>query len=387
MRFSSTATTCVVVVLSSLSVVALGGCGGDKPTSTVLIDGTTVTNTGNGSWTAAHPDAVTFELEQVFGVDEDPEIETLAQPSGVAFDSDRNVYIVDSKDSRIISFTKDGVFRWESGREGDGPGELSNAWDLSADSDGLYLTNVSGSRVDHFSFDGTFVETTSILHELGDAQFVSLAGFTEPRHPVFAEGLMSKFGMKVTSVDATADPIEKTSFEIDLSSTLELPDYFAVSPDIAISNGLITRGHYTLYEHAYYEPSGTLLRTVTRDFNEMVPPVSKVSGQSAMFQSFGKVGAPVGVGNDLWLSVTDWPTNLPDPDAYIEMERDERPELVYAYMVDLFDNKGELLWSKRYEGESPLGGSIAVTDGDKIYAYMSTPFPQVRRYRIVVRRP
>ena len=79
-------------------------------------------------------------------------------PSGIKFDSDDNLYIVDSRNDRIQKFTKDGRYLAGWGVRGDGPGQFNRPWGLGIDRAGdIYVADWGNNRVQKFTADGEYL--------------------------------------------------------------------------------------------------------------------------------------------------------------------------------------------------------------------------------------
>ena len=79
-------------------------------------------------------------------------------PSGLAFDPNDNLYVVDSRNNRVQLFTKDGQFLDGWGRYGAGEGELSRPWGITVDAHGdVYVADWGNSRIQKFSADGRYL--------------------------------------------------------------------------------------------------------------------------------------------------------------------------------------------------------------------------------------
>ena len=76
-------------------------------------------------------------------------------PSGLAFDPDDNLYVVDSHNHRVQKFTKDGRFLLKFGSYGSGEGELAFPWGICLDQESnVYVADWRNDRVQKFSPDG-----------------------------------------------------------------------------------------------------------------------------------------------------------------------------------------------------------------------------------------
>ena len=79
-------------------------------------------------------------------------------PNGLAFDSDDNLYVVDSRNDRVQKFTKDGGFLLGWGDSGAGEGQFNRPWGITIDHKGdVYVADWGNDRVQKFSPDGEFL--------------------------------------------------------------------------------------------------------------------------------------------------------------------------------------------------------------------------------------
>ena len=82
----------------------------------------------------------------------------MSGPSGIKFDADDNLYIVDSKNDRVQKFTKDGQHLMGWGESGSGEGQFSRPWGLCLDREGnVYVADWGNNRVQKFSADGEYL--------------------------------------------------------------------------------------------------------------------------------------------------------------------------------------------------------------------------------------
>ncbi len=79
-------------------------------------------------------------------------------PSGLVFDKDDNLYIVDSGNHRVQVFTKDGKFLHKWGSYGAGEGQFNLPWGIALDNAGdVYVADWKNDRVQKFTPDGKFL--------------------------------------------------------------------------------------------------------------------------------------------------------------------------------------------------------------------------------------
>ena len=79
-------------------------------------------------------------------------------PSGLVFDPDDNLYVVDSLNHRVQKFTKDGKSLGAFGSQGSGEGQLDMPWGICTDREGdVYVADWQNNRVQKFSPNGQFL--------------------------------------------------------------------------------------------------------------------------------------------------------------------------------------------------------------------------------------
>ncbi len=82
----------------------------------------------------------------------------LNRPAGIAVDSDDNLFIVDSLNHRVQRFTRDGSYLGQWGAHGDGEGELDSPWGIDIDREGfVYVADHKNHRAQKFTPDGGYV--------------------------------------------------------------------------------------------------------------------------------------------------------------------------------------------------------------------------------------
>ena len=82
----------------------------------------------------------------------------LNRPAGIAVDSDDNLFIVDSLNHRVQRFTRDGSYLGQWGAHGDGEGELDSPWGIDIDREGfVYVADHKNHRAQKFTPDGEYV--------------------------------------------------------------------------------------------------------------------------------------------------------------------------------------------------------------------------------------
>lgn len=94
-----------------------------------------------------------------------PADDPLNKPTGLTVDSDGNLYVVDTRNFRILKFNDNGELLLTIGEEGSGPGQFnfigsdtSPVTDVAVDSEGnLYVSDTGNARVQKFNANGEFL--------------------------------------------------------------------------------------------------------------------------------------------------------------------------------------------------------------------------------------
>ena len=84
----------------------------------------------------------------------------ISGPTGLAFNKENNLYVVDSNNNRIQLFSDTGEFIKTWGNEGDSYGEFSNPWGIYIDYEGnIYVADWGNNRVQKFNSEGSYLFT------------------------------------------------------------------------------------------------------------------------------------------------------------------------------------------------------------------------------------
>ena len=98
-----------------------------------------------------------WALEEELRLTRTPEQE-FGEVSAVAADADDNIYVLDSFAQQVYAFDSEGTYSHSIGREGEGPGEMSNAFAIGVGPDNrIWVPDLRPSRISLFERDGTFL--------------------------------------------------------------------------------------------------------------------------------------------------------------------------------------------------------------------------------------
>lgn len=357
---------------------------------------TYVANPEIGLWADAEASPLSFELEQVFGSDGAPIEAMLGNPYQVNFDVDdqSNVYILDGQASRLVAFSPDGAVLWTAGRQGDGPGELNNPNGISVSPSGMIAVgNNRSTRLELWNTAGEFAGGLSLAQapaDLTGATFLQFAGFVDPNTLVVYSGIRGGFGSRVYLL--AIEPLELRG-EFEWNQLPELPMSPNLSADLPIraAGDFILAGSSAGYRFRIYDAAGSLLREISRRVDYPVRPGFYEQDRRRGMSTFGSLSPPMPLPSGHLLVATSWTLGIDDPDAVAlenmrsARERRPPPPRETASSLDLFDQEGRFLYSIVEEGLTlSIGAPQFVGPDGKLYTKTHDPFPQVRRYRVVI---
>lgn len=343
-------------------------------------------NPAEGLWEGRDPLPVRLELEQVFGVDQEPGDAILGFPAALTVDGDGNVYVLDLQADALVVFDPDGNVLWRLDRHGEGPGDINHASYVGWNGDRhLYISNQTSHRIDVFDLEGNYLKSQG----LADFDIIQgrLAGFLDPDTPVLWNSVRGRLGAEVYVFDAGDPWSSRTVFfaeggpdSADQWSTGHIP--------VRVGEGRVHAGHCIEYLLKEFDADGNLRRVITRDFRRLVPPVYRYGTG----RSFGMFEASMVLPGGYRLVPVSWATNVESAEdfiAQIERHRAEGqrrpPEVEYGSAFDFLDKEGRYLGSLTWEGYFPDTGIVDEIGPDgRLYTWWMEPFPQVRRYRVVI---
>jgi hypothetical protein len=346
-------------------------------------------------WADRETSPIRFELEQTYGSDGFPEEAMLGNPFGlgVAVDAQSNVYVLDPQIFRLVAFAPDGSVRWTAGREGEGPGELNRPSGLALNGAGtLAIMNQGRTRIDLWNTDGEYVGAHSLQApplDLEEIRFPGISGFLDPDRLVLESSVLGSLGSSIAVVDLT-EPALAGRFEFDPAPEVDVPDNVASGSSVAVARGMIYLGSGADHRFRIYADDLELVREVTRPFEHTLRSgVASGDGFSGIM-TFGGLGAPMPLASGHLLVPISWTEGIDDPDdaasRYFAMPREER-ELpgIRGRALEIYDADGRFLYSHQEEEATwEIGEFELIGPDDRVYTITDDPFPQVRRYRVVI---
>lgn len=345
----------------------------------------TVRNPNFGLWDDAPVPPLRFDPDGLFGGPE-TQIEGIA---AAIVDANSNVYIYDNHRHELVGMDPEGTVLWRAGQEGNGPGEFSAVRGAAYDGDKtIYLVNQEGTRLDAWETNGTLIGNIE-LAELGIGR-TFMGGFLPPnRVALLADDVFSSATNAYIIVELGDEPRVTHNFQIGTDPLMPIPPGLVLQLSHYFDDDRIFVGTWERYLIREYDDAGKLQRRVIRPVDYLRRPGFAARGTQFAAISFGGLGAPIVLPTGHWIVVASWPTNVDDSNAYVELPPQQRPTIQWSSSIDLFDPEGRFLYSLETPG-SPvpaIGGPWATDTEGRLYTVIAQPFPQVRRYRVVIDPP
>jgi len=345
----------------------------------------TVRNPDSGLWDNALAPPLRFEPDGVFG---GPAAQIEAIGAAVV-DLEGDVYIYDSGRHELIGFDPAGTVRWRAGGEGNGPEEFSAVRGATYDGDEtIYLVNQNGARLDAWSTNGSFAGSIE-LAELGIGR-TFMGGFLPPnRIALLADDTFASATNAYVVLELGDQPRVVERFRIAADPLIPMPPGIVLQLSHYFDGNRILVGTWERYLLRVYDDTGKLQRRVLRPVDYLRRPGFAARGDQFAAISFGGLGAPIVMPTGHWIVVASWPTNVDDPNAYVELPPQQRPAIQWSSSIDLFDPEGRFLYSLETPGSvmPAIGRPWAVDNQGRLYTAIAQPFPQVRRYRLSLDPP
>ena len=379
----------IVAVLALLAAVACSGSPQWQGTIEERDGVIYVNNPTEGLWDDATRPPFRLELEQVFGVEDEPQEAILASVRGgksFAVDGEGNVYVLDRTANRIVGFAPDGSVRWRAGRPGQGPGEILGASGIIWDGrDRLYASLQNGGRVDAWDLEGNYVSSQLLAHLGMSTAYV--VGALDPTTLVLWEWGRDRDGVTVWVLEV-GDPWRvKAEFFVNGGFEDDPGRMDGTTIDVATGGGRIRTGHRIEYLLREFDKLGNLTRVIRRDVPQLVPTLS----YAGTGWNFGEFKPPLRLDNGYFLVPRMRMPNVKSAAQFIaEAERLASAGILGDLMewesaVDLLDPDGRYIGSLEMPGLFDETGRLVLVGPDgRVYTRTSNPFPQVRRYRVEI---
>ena len=367
------------ITLLIISVIIVGCSGkGETPER----DYPVINNPEWGSLQDQEPAPFRFELVDSIIV-QSPDNDLIGGISSIITDNEDNIYFIDFRQSKLVSVSANGEFRWMTGQEGKGPGDFENARSMVSNGKSLLIGNIGGSRLDKFDYNGKFIRSIDLGKEFN---WATVHKYLENGLLAVSTSNMGQYGLKTYFLKMEEDSVRIIDrLIIDQSHGIEIPRNFGASAGIQFHNGQIISGSFMDYSLTFYNPDSTITKVITRDFTKNMKPGLYQSSSLRSIRMFGGLESPLFTTKGYMIVPVQWPDNVPDSNTY--MERDAAgtaPEVIYKNFLDIYNADGELLYSIKGDGYFPKIGRIQHMDSNDIfYTAKSEPEPVIYRYKLI----
>jgi hypothetical protein len=245
--------------------------------------------------------AAHFEIERVIAGGEDADdAHTLYVPAAVAFDADGNVLVLDYKLCCVKRFTPDGAYLGSFGREGEGPGELRGAGEMTVTANGSIVIyeslnrrfSVFDARGGHLKSVGWF-EGMRMCWGLATGSGGRLWALFDESDMESFSGVTANYFVRLDDEFQVAEVIDslrvRETYSVQSEGTIN--SYSApFIEEIAwcvLSGGRIATAHSREYRIQVRSPTGETVATLERD---VAGPLVTDEDKAAYFAAFERGG-------------------------------------------------------------------------------------------------
>jgi len=316
-------------------------------------------------------DALILQEELTIGKPGSPPEALFSDIRQVAVDGKENIYVLDSKESLVKVFDREGKHLRTIGRPGQGPGELDNPRSISISGDEIMVAEAS-RRLSFFSLAG------SHLRALSTKETWALMAETDSKGDIII-------------VTATLDPKAPFYSYLKFDGQMNLLFEIARSPAPNASKGYnpfmpisylrvyekdnIIYGYPEDYTIQVFNPQGKLIKKITREYT----PVEVTEKERKEMVA----DTPPSIKFDFSRYHSAYRRFVADDEGRIIVQSWEKGEEEDIFLYDIFDAEG------RYIVQAPIKGRPFVALKGKIYgsAEDEEGNPLVIRYRLIWKIP
>lgn len=348
-----------------------------------------INNPEKGIWQDRVPVPITFELEEVFGSEFSEENEIFFSSAKAIWevdtDEDGNVYVLDIDLPMLAKFSPDGILEWKRDRKGRGPGDLENAYSLAV-SNSIYISNIRGTRIDVIDKQGNFIKSVSLDH-LGKDSSYDIVGVLEDKFLVLNSEIVGSIGVEVHVLEIDNGFSLVSEFKVTEDPGVSLPANASILSQASIADSTIIITKNLSYGVQYYSFDGKLIKEINRKFPRfMRPGIYNPGRQRGVMVALGGVFIQYKISRGYLINYVVWPEDIENIDKVAQkMSEGNFPVFFQKNSIDIYSPTGKLLYSKEGQGSIPEIGKLIHTDNEGfLYTVAKEPFPQIRKYRVVL---
>lgn len=341
-----------------------------------------ISNPEYGEWQLREPSPIKFENVEKYGVETTDEDAILMVVSSMFVDNDENVYVLDARAQKVISYNKLGDVRWTIDSPGRGPGDISQpkniVWNKK---DEFYLSNLNGNRIDLFSLEGIFLVTIEVP-EIENA--IELVGYSGNKLIVNSP-IRGKFGNKYSVLNADSNYSIQNSFTLDVTGEIKVPIESAWFPKTILLEGELVHGGVSEYEYHFWNLDSTKVKVVKREFEKLVRPGLMEDEEGSVVAALGGMNPPLKINANYYIASSNWPVDVDDPDVFLEgLYNGTITEFKLQNTIDFYDKNWNLLYSAEgNEAEhSDFGNPRYVDSKGFVYSSFTAPYPHIKKFKV-----
>lgn len=277
------------------------------------------------------------EAREIYRIGSNDENEDFFNPQSFAVDSKQRVFVLDTKNSRVQCFSKDGNFLFSFGKNGQGPGELSKearVIKLSSD-DKIYIIDYAQKRLNIFDDNGKFIKSLLITKYYNDVEAIDdkiyLVSCYMRKGNIPIDVISKTDGNIEKSIGVLIEPEKGILNKIQKYKNSNLDYFFNMSPYLTVINSKeIIHSLYLPYQLNIIDINTNMITIINGKLdygNELLFPLTIYDDMPMIIPKYpyARIYRPIKVNNG---------------DIYIPLYPTSNHEYIF---VDRYNNKMELI--------------------------------------------
>jgi hypothetical protein len=306
--------------------------------------------------------AIRLTPELVIGVEDGAEHETFGRIRDIAVSPARKIYVLDNGFRRVQVYNHKGSYIQSIGRQGPGPGEFSYPSSITVDKDdNLYVGDQPYIKI--FDSKGEFVDAFKHEAEGGLIQSVRIDNNTGWLYVSCVNILEQKVIHAYTETRELALSFCDT-WAKDKDVDVRIEQATAGGHMDIDEDGLLYYSQFTPYEIRIYSPHGSLLSTIHRETDFMIPARVEQTPNGMRLRMPTACSSIVVINGGRFVNVMKKAGNEDGPAQAV---------------LDLFASDGKLLASQMFERDLHVRCSDSA---GMLYAVDQSEFPRLVKYRL-----